>query len=179
MKQSEDKNTLVSKIIHFMEPKTPSIVDAIKEDHDDLKKLIAVLKDPEMSLSKKNGAYLPFVSLLKSHTTAEEQVLYNACLKVKELSFMGQEGFVEHTVASELIQSISKTRKSEVWEAKVKVLAELVEHHIQEEEGDFLPQVDSTFSDDQKIMMMEEFVKIRSKTQVEGSKNYCGVLNAA
>ena len=51
------------------------------------------------------------------------------------------EAEVEHASAKDLIAQIeSMSADDELYDAKVKVLGEYVEHHVQEEEGELFPQ---------------------------------------
>lgn len=157
---------------------TGSLVEAIKRDHVDLKKFIEVLKDEEADHAEKKEAYDPFMKLLDSHAEAEEKALYTVCLKEEELSDHGHEGFVEHDIARELMQSIARTRRSEVWMAKVKVLAEVVEHHIEEEENEFLPEVEENIGQEEQQKILAQFLKLRRKGQTDFTQENAGVLAA-
>ena len=155
--------------------KIDSIVDALKEDHKNLKKFIEIMKS-DVEQREKRGAYLQFVSLLKSHASSEEKAVYTPCLANEDLSIEAHEGFVEHKVANSLIQSIDKTREKEEWTAKVKVLAELVEHHIDEEESELLPKVAKKFESDAKKEMVVDFVSLRERSQKDVTQENAGVL---
>jgi hemerythrin superfamily protein len=115
------------------------IVDLILEDHKPLKELIKTLKDPGSSFEQKVSAYGEFAPLLVCHAKPEELTLYVFMKRNKEMRSEAMEGDVEHGLADQLLEEIKRTNDKDLWAAKVKVLAELVEHHIQEEESDLLP----------------------------------------
>jgi hypothetical protein len=152
------------------------LVKAIKEDHQDLKKFIAVMKDEDASHAEKKEATQGFTSLLKSHSSSEEKALYARCLKVDDLRVMADEGYVEHHVAASLMKAMPSTRNRDRWTAQVKVLAELVEHHIEEEEKEFLPEVEKAFADQKQEKMAHEFVALRRRSQRNVSEENAGVL---
>jgi hemerythrin-like domain-containing protein len=154
------------------------LVQAIKDDHDDLRKFIEVMKDEDAELKEKKHATEGFMSLLKSHSSSEEKALYERCLKVEDLRVLADEGFVEHAVASSLMKSMPATRNRDRWLAQVKVLAELVEHHIEEEESDFLPEVEKQFTDAKQEKMAHEFFSLRKRSQRNISGENAGVLGA-
>lgn len=158
-----------------MEP-TEGIVEAILEDHQDLKKFIPIMKDEDATHQEKKKAFLLFSNLLKSHASSEEKVLYTACTKTDDLEVHVQEGFVEHQLATLLMKSIPTTKDKDRWSAQVKVLAEMVEHHIEEEEGEFLPKVQSTFSKEDKNTMALEFIALRKRSQKDVSEDNAGIL---
>ncbi len=120
---------------------TEDIIKLILRDHVPLKKLIETLKDGEIERSEKEGAFEQFVPLLVAHAKAEEKSLYVQMKKVKDLRVESFEGDTEHAIAENLIHEINATADDDKWNAKVKVLAELVEQHIEEEEEEMLEDV--------------------------------------
>jgi len=77
---------------------------------------------------------------LDVHTTIEEELFYPAMRQLDELDSVVAEGLEEHSVAKSLLEQIRDGNpRSEEWPAKMKVLIENVEHHVEEEEtGMFL-----------------------------------------
>jgi hemerythrin-like domain-containing protein len=155
------------------------IIQGLKKDHDDLRKFIEVLKDEKASLREKREAFACFSTLLESHSKSEEKAFYDKCLKASELKPTAQEGFVEHGLAALLLRTIRKTSERGLWVAQAKVLAEMVEHHIEEEEKELFPKAKREFSAEKKDAMGEEFVGLRLKTQAEVTEENAGVLKEA
>lgn len=118
---------------------TSDIVELIKEDHKPLKELIKVLKDGERPISERRAAFETFAIELVSHAKPEEEVLYTEMQKIEACREDALEGDVEHGLADQMIEEAKRTTEDKLWSARVKVLAELVEHHIKEEENDLLP----------------------------------------
>jgi hypothetical protein len=177
------KNNLISRLDQVIgyidELGTPSVVDAIKADHDDLRKFIRVLKSDRRAPATKKKAYKDFSGLLKSHSSSEEKAVYAKCLRIGTLKKDAYEGYVEHALAEKLMREIDGMRghKPE-WLAKTKVLAELVEHHLDEEERDFLPAIRSHVEAEERRRMREEFVSRRIHTQRGHTEENAGVLSA-
>lgn len=72
---------------------------------------------------------------LKVHTLIEEEIFYPACRGKIEDEDMVDEATVEHDTAKMLINEIEAGGPDEeFYDAKVKVLSELIEHHVKEEE---------------------------------------------
>ena len=71
---------------------------------------------------------------LKVHTIIEEEIFYPACRgRIEEDSL--NEAYVEHDAAKTLINDIEAGGPDEAfYDAKVKVLSEMIEHHVKEEE---------------------------------------------
>lgn len=79
---------------------------------------------------------------LTKHATAEEEIFYPAVRRAsKENEDVIDEATVEHASAKELIAQIFAMEPSDdLYDAKVKVLSEQINHHVQEEEGDMFPK---------------------------------------
>jgi hemerythrin superfamily protein len=136
------------------------IVELILRDHKPLKKLIKVMKDSEAELSEVQEAFLEFAPLLLNHSKPEEKALY---VKMKQreddIRTEGFEGDTEHQIAAHLVNEINATEDEDELRARIKVLAELVEHHIEEEEEDMLPDVRKEFELQERVLMGQEYVR--------------------
>ena len=117
------------------------VIQLILKDHLPLKKLIAVLKDADAKKSEKKPAFEKFAPTLLAHSKPEEESLYVHLKEDRVLRAEGFEAGTEHALADQLIEDIKQTHDDDEWMAKVKVLAELVEHHIEEEEGEMFKMV--------------------------------------
>jgi hemerythrin superfamily protein len=72
---------------------------------------------------------------LKVHTTIEEEIFYPAFLEATEDKEMHHEAEVEHNGAKNLIAEIEASGpEDDYYDAKVKVLSEMIKHHVKEEE---------------------------------------------
>lgn len=141
------------------------IIELILTHHEPLKALIETLKDGETSRKSKAETFEEFAYLLTCHAKAEEQVLYVAMKNFDDLKVEGFEGDTEHAIADQLVQEINGTPDDHEWVAKVKVLAEAVEHHIQEEETKFLKHVEATISPAQRMNLGAEYTKLLEEYQ--------------
>ena len=128
------------------------IVELILADHGPLKALIETLKSEDASLDEKKEAFESFAPLLVAHAKPEEQSLYVSMKENEETKTEGIEGDIEHELADRLCEELKTETDDDVFEAKVKVLAELVEHHIEEEEEEMLP----TFREESETSEREE-----------------------
>ena len=72
---------------------------------------------------------------LKVHTTIEEEIFYPAFLAATQDQDMHHEAEVEHVGAKRLIRTIEETDpEDDYFAARVKVLSEMIKHHVKEEE---------------------------------------------
>ena len=80
---------------------------------------------------------------LIAHTTIEEEIFYPAVRgQIEEGEDMVDEAVVEHAAAKDLIKQLQEMQPDdELYDAKVKVLSEQIEHHVKEEETEMFPKV--------------------------------------
>jgi hemerythrin superfamily protein len=86
---------------------------------------------------------------LTVHTQMEEEILYPAAREaLTKDEDMVDEAYVEHAGAKSLIAQIkTMTSDQPLFDAKVKVLGEYVDHHVKEEETEFFPKLRKTALD--------------------------------
>lgn len=133
---SQKKNSILS------EDKIDAI-ELLTQDHRNVKDLFEQyesLSDRAFA-SKKKLAQKICLELTK-HATAEEEIFYPAVRRAsKEIEDVIDEATVEHASAKELIAQIFAMEPSDdLYDAKVKVLSEQINHHVQEEEGEMFPK---------------------------------------
>jgi hypothetical protein len=76
----------------------------------------------------------------------EEQVFYPALKSHPKAKDIVLEGYEEHHVADMVFAELEQTPVgSDIWKAKMKVLREGIEHHIEEEEGEMFKAARAVF----------------------------------
>jgi hemerythrin superfamily protein len=118
-------------------------ITLLTEDHENVKQLFEEYEGlgDRAHASKKKLATKICTELTK-HATAEEEIFYPAVrAATKQNEDLVDEATVEHASAKELIAQIMSMESSEeLFDAKVKVLSEMIEHHVEEEEGEMFPK---------------------------------------
>jgi hemerythrin-like domain-containing protein len=114
-------------------------------DHNRVRGLVARYEDAHDSGDLDEAAKLvaKIVEELEVHMAIEEEVFYPAIHELKdEIGESVDEGIEEHHVAKVLIKELGSLQPTdESWVAKVTVLIESVEHHVDEEEEELFPRV--------------------------------------
>lgn len=141
------------------------IVQLILQDHKPLKKLIKTLKNSDLEMSKRQAAFEEFAPVLIAHAKSEETVLYTFMKNRTELRDGGFEGDVEHGLAEQMIDEAKSTDDQDLWSARIKVLAELVEHHLEEEERTTLPQVRRNAEPSERSAMGEKYRRLKARLE--------------
>ncbi|HWW77725.1 MAG TPA: hemerythrin domain-containing protein, partial [Pyrinomonadaceae bacterium] len=107
----------------------------LKEDHQKVSGLFQQI-EPRTERAEKTRTEL-FAKLkeeLDIHARIEETIFYPAIKQAAETREIVLEGFEEHHVVKMLLKELeSLPVDTEQWTAKLKVLQENVEHHVEEE----------------------------------------------
>jgi hemerythrin-like domain-containing protein len=120
-----------------------SAIDMLKEDHQKVKQLFEEFEQAE-DAREKQDIVMQAIQELKVHTALEEEIFYPAVQKVAENEDLIPEAEEEHAVAKTLIAELEDMSASDDhYDAKFTVLAESVQHHIEEEENEMLPEAES------------------------------------
>lgn len=166
MQQSTESRTSAKR-----ELKEADIVNLILEDHKPLKELIKVMKDSDKSHEERFGAFEEFAPTLIAHAKPEEETLYVYMKGDEELKEEGCEGDVEHMIADQLVEEIKRATDKDMKAAQIKVLAELVEHHIEEEEEELLPDFKKESEADVRAQLGNKFLELKLKYLAAGDDN--------
>ena len=122
----------------------PDAVKLLKDDHAKVKGLFADFEHARTDQQKVKLA-TSICQELTVHTTVEEELFYPAARAALDDDDMLDEADVEHQSAKELISQIESGKPGQdMWEAKVKVLGEYINHHVKEEETEMFPAVRKT-----------------------------------
>ena len=123
----------------------PDAIAMLLADHDkvkDLFKQFEELMDQEDKEGQKEVVAQQVCNALKIHAQLEEEIFYPAAREAIEDDELMNEANVEHEAVMELIEQIEAMHPSDdLYDAKVAVLSEQVEHHVIEEEGEIFPLV--------------------------------------
>lgn len=106
----------------------------LKADHRKVEEIFAAFEKATSTARKRALAEQACLEL-KVHTVLEEEIFYPACRGQTEEHLLN-EAYVEHDGAKLLINEIEAAGPDdEFYDAKVKVLSEMIEHHVKEEEA--------------------------------------------
>lgn len=116
----------------------------LERDHAEVKKLFKQyekLADAEADGSERQALAEQICMMLTVHATIEEEIFYPAAREAEVDDDLLDEAEVEHASAKDLIAQIEAMGpEDELYDAKVTVLGEYINHHVQEEEGEMFPK---------------------------------------
>ena len=148
------------------------VLKEVKNEHNELKSLISKIEKSK-DLKKKRDLFEEFYSYLKAHHDAEEKVIFP---KVKDNANKTEKDTVlemieEHHLGGYQLSLLERTSiENDTWDAKFSVLKEVVTHHIDEEESDFLPIAKKVLSKDDLTNMYPDFEKVVNQKKKEYNK---------
>ena len=119
-------------------------VQMLKEDHQKVRQLKQQFEHAG-SPSEKRKIAEQALHELEIHAALEEEIFYPAVAATanKDGKELVAEGIEEHHVVDVLINELKALEpEDEQFDDKFKVLTENVEHHIEEEEGEMLPDAE-------------------------------------
>lgn len=112
----------------------------LKADHRAVRALFEEFERAEGD-ARKRALAIAICTALKVHARLEEDIFYPAAFAVLDDADLIQEAMVEHASARDLIAQIESGAPGEaLFDARVKVLSEYIEHHVAEEEGEIFPR---------------------------------------
>lgn len=145
------------------------VLTTIKAQHQVLRESIKVLKNEEAAVHLKQRHLARFLPYLKMHSEAEERTIYATLKEIDDAQVATIEAITEHALAKSLVSELEKKDFSSVWdseiEAKAKVLAELVEHHADEEEEEFFEKARQNLAKIELVAIGQEFRSICKELQ--------------
>lgn len=119
------------------------VVAMLKEDHKKVKELFEEFESAEGRERAEIAATA--ILELEVHAELEEKLIYPAIRQEIEEDDLMNEAIEEHHLVHILMKELKKLKPNdETFQAKFKVLGELVKHHIEEEEGEMLPKAEKS-----------------------------------
>jgi hemerythrin superfamily protein len=127
---------------------TVNALALIKADHDRMKDLLEEALDADEPRERVDLLHKIRAELM-AHEQMEEDVFYPALRSSAQAKDIVLEGYEEHHVIDLILDELLDTpEESDEWKAKLKVLQENIEHHIEEEEGEMFQKARQAIDDE-------------------------------
>jgi len=144
------------------------ILETLKSEHEEVKTLLTRLSDAQPAKERRELVQKIKAALIP-HTKAEEKVVYDAVIATSEedAEVDGREGYLEHAWAAKTLQLLEAAEATSAeHKAAAKVLKDLVQHHIEEEEENVWRDVREHFDRADRARMNAEFEAAKKKIKV-------------
>jgi hemerythrin superfamily protein len=137
-------------------------IKMLKQQHREVEKLFSMFEAAKGD-GPKRRAFEEIADSLAVHATIEERHFYPA-VKEKQTEELLFESVEEHLQVKRAIADLMALDAiDETFEAKVKVMQENVEHHVEEEETELFPKVEQMFDDE----ALETLGAVMEQTEAE------------
>jgi hypothetical protein len=137
----------------------------LKQDHDRVKRMLGELEQTtERATKTRTDTLAKLKDELTIHEAIEEEIFYPALKEHAEAKEIVLEAYEEHDVVDKIMTEIEQTPvEDETWAAKLTVMKENLEHHIEEEEGEMFDKAREVF-DEETLTSLGEQMAARKST---------------
>lgn len=125
------------------------------QQHREVKRLFKAIESSKDD-SEKKELFLELASNLVAHDGIERDIFYPACEEAMGMTDLLGEALVEHGVIEFGVYQANQALGQDDFDFKCKVLSELVEHHVEEEEEEFFPKVEKALGEDSLNLLGDE-----------------------
>jgi hemerythrin-like domain-containing protein len=143
------------------------LFDALRKDHRRFQQLLRQMLNAgaEGKVKEQHDLLSTLTSELLQHMYGEESGLYRMLKEHEESKLVAHEGFEEHHIARIVLDELRGLSPSEEsFEGKAKVLSDLADHHIEEEEEELFEKAEDVLSHEEAGQVLEIF---KSEKHVE------------
>jgi hemerythrin superfamily protein len=144
------------------------ILSTLQAEHDEVQEMLEKLNGSGNAREQKQ-LVARIKAALVPHNKAEEKVVYDAVLALRgrEARVDGHEGYIEHNLGGITLKKLEKlTANTPEFKAAAKVLKELIDHHVEEEERNIWSLVRRNFSAEDRAVMNRDFLAAKKKVRV-------------
>jgi hemerythrin superfamily protein len=142
-------------------------IELLESQHREVESLFSKLEKARSTASK-TKLFEQIADKLAVHAAIEEHHFYPA-VKQKRTEDILLESLEEHLAIKRVIADLLELEAGdETFDAKLKVLKEEVEHHVEEEESDLFPKVRALFEHDQLEAIGQEMSDEQQELEEQG-----------
>jgi hemerythrin-like domain-containing protein len=142
--------------------------DLLKNQHRQVEELFERIEDAEED--EAGELVRELANALMAHMVIEQEIFYPALRAADE--DMVLESYEEHAVARFALRRLLKVdQESDTFEARVTTLKELIEHHVEEEEKDLLPEAEDSLGDERLEELGARMESLFKETMKLGFEN--------
>ena len=133
----------------------------LKTDHQTVSELFERIESARGQA--KFAAFKKLKKELDVHAHIEETILYPALEKPEESRDITLEAYEEHKVVKDLLKELAGGKPGDEWNAKLTVLRENVDHHVDEEEGELFDKAKKVLSDEQAELLGDRMAAAKKR----------------
>jgi len=141
------------------------IFDVLTSDHDKVKKILDQMEQTSVKAGKKRETLLENLKAnLLPHMSAEEQYFYQILLDETAEKESVYAALEEHRAARAVLTDLESASVDDPrWGARLRVLKELIEHHIEEEESEIFEIAREIADEERAVSMAKRFKELKKE----------------
>ena len=142
-------------------------IDMLESQHREVEELFKKIEKAK-DASSKDELFTEIADKLAVHAAIEEHQFYPS-VKAKRTEDILLESLEEHLAIKRVLADLlAIDAQDETFDAKIKVLQETVEHHVEEEESDLFPKVRKLLSKDELEAIGQEMMAEQEELEEAG-----------
>ena len=144
-------------------------IDLLEQQHREVEELFEEFEGASDGAQKTKGRLCREISdQLAVHATIEEKLFYPESKQEKTEEIL-RESVEEHLAIKRILADLMESEPSDdQFDAKMKVLKEQVEHHVEEEEKDLFPKVRKVLSKEELEDLGDRMQTMAEELEAEG-----------
>lgn len=150
----------------------------LKRQHRQVEKLFSNIEH-----ARDDGRRMALVAQLAdelaAHMLIEEQLFYPTVISRLDDPTLVEEGYLEHHAARGALQLVLGKTELVSFKAKLKTLKEMIEHHVEEEEGEMFPAVESAIEEEELKTLGAEMKAMFEAAVAAGHQKLLGSVTPA
>ncbi len=144
-----------------------TIYTLLETDHRTVEALFGQMEETE-DRTQRERLLARLKQELLAHAEAEDMVFYEPLKAADEARSLILEAEEEHRVVTRVLGELERlSAENEKWAARLTVLKELVEHHVEEEEGEMFKKARGIFNKEQERELGVAFLREKKRLQAE------------
>lgn len=145
-----------------------TIFEALRESHERQRDLCDKLVETHGDTTERHEIFTALKHELYAHSVAEDRYLYIPLMFNDTGLDISRHALAEHHEMDELVEKLEQTEFSNTgWLAIAKQLADVVRHHLKEEEHGFFQQAGKILDDSEKEKLAKKYLNEYEKYLAE------------
>jgi hemerythrin-like domain-containing protein len=141
-------------------------ISLLTNEHKVVKEILNKLISNDSEEKERDRLFVTLTENLNNHEIIEEKVFYPSLKDHEETRELILEAIEEHHVADKIVAEMEKLKETgEKWMAKLTVLKENLEHHIQEEEQELFPKAKRILNQDTLDKLGDEMEQLNAEAK--------------
>jgi hemerythrin superfamily protein len=133
------------------------LLNELAADHWAIRDFLKTLRSEGSDPKQKQDCLRSLGRWLKAHRQGEEKTINEHGKRQAEMRVIAYEDGEEHSAIEILFSKLEKTRNPYLWQARLHLLCEMIDHHLDEEEEEYFPLLKRELSKEQNEHLARKY----------------------